>query len=68
MPISLTFCNPLFCVQKSLGLGLGALTVERSFFAENERNDQENEHLERILKNIGTISKRTEWELLEKND
>ena len=68
MPISLTFCNPLFCIQESLGLGLGALTVERSFFAENERNDQENKHLERILKNIGTISKRTEWELLEKND
>ena len=50
-----------------LELGLGALTVERSFFAENERNDQErshrsekNERLERVLKNIGTISKRTE--------
>ena len=50
-----------------LQVGLGALTVERSFFAENERNDQErshrsekNERLERVLKNIGTISKRTE--------
>ena len=55
-------------------VGLGALMVERSFFAENERNDQEcshhskkNERLERVLKNIGTISKRTERELLEKN-
>ena len=25
-------------------LGLGALTVERSFFPENERNDQERSH------------------------
>ncbi len=58
--------------------------VERSFFPENERIDQErshrsekNERLERILKNIGTISIRTERnrtehngterELLEKN-
>ena len=47
-------------------LGLGALTVERSFFPENERNNQERSHrsekkrLERILKNIGMISKRTE--------
>ena len=48
-------------------LGLGALTVERSFFPETERNDQERSHrsdkterLERVLKNIETISKRTE--------
>ena len=47
--------------------------VERSFFPENERIDQErshrsekNERLECVLKNIGTISKRTERELLEK--
>ena len=44
--------------------GLGALTVERSFFPKNERNDpivpKKNERLERVLKNIGTISKRTE--------
>ena len=26
------------------GVGLGALTVERSFFPENERNDQERSH------------------------
>jgi len=55
-------------------LGLGALTVERSFFPENEQYDQERSHrseknkrLERLLKNIGTISKRTERELHEKN-
>ena len=49
-------------------VGLGAFLVERSFFPENERNDQErpyhsekkNERLERVLKNIGTFSKRTE--------
>ena len=41
--------------------------MERSFFPENELNDQErshrsekNERLERIFKNIGTIIKRTE--------
>ena len=55
-------------------LGLGAFLVERSFFPENERNDQErshrsekNERSERVLKNFGTISKGTERELLEKN-
>ena len=55
-------------------LGLGAFMVERSFFPENKRNDQErshsskkNERLERVLRNIETISKRTERELLEKN-
>ena len=55
-------------------VGLGAFLVERSFFPENERNDQErshrsekNERLELVLKNIGTISKRTERELLEKD-
>ena len=60
-------------------LGLSAFLVERSFLPENERNDQERSHrskknelLERVLKNIGTISKRTERngterELLEKN-
>ena len=47
--------------------GLGVFLVERSFFPKNQRNDQErshhskkNERLERILKNIGTISIRTE--------
>ena len=57
-----------------LVVGLGGFLVERSFFAENERNDQErshrsekNERLDRVRKNIGTISKRTERELLEKN-
>ena len=67
-------------ISESTRIGLGALTVERSFFPENERNDQErshrsekkNERLERVLKNFGTISKRTERngterELLEKN-
>ena len=47
-------------------IGLGAFLVERSFFPENERNDQEQSHqsdkkndgLERVFKNIGTISKR----------
>ena len=55
-------------------LGLGAFLVERSFFPKNEWNDQERSHrseknkrLERLLKNIGTISKRTERELHEKN-
>ena len=60
-------------------IGLDAFLVERSFFPENERNDQErshrtekNERSERVLKNFGTISKRTERngterELLEKN-
>ena len=55
-------------------LGLGAFLVQRSFFPENERNDQEryhrsekNERSERVLKNFGTISKRTEREVLEKN-
>ena len=44
-------------------IGLGAFLVEQSFFPENEQNDQERSHrfekterLERILKNIGTIS------------
>ena len=55
-------------------VGLGALTVERSFFPENEcsfprtngtiKNDpivpKKNECLEHVLKNIETISKRTE--------
>ena len=48
-------------------VGLGASLVERSFFPENERNDQEpsqrsekKTRLEHILKNIETISKRTE--------
>ena len=48
-------------------LGLGAFLVERSFFPENKRNDQErshrsekNERLERVPKNTGTISKRME--------
>jgi len=51
-----------------ISLGLGTFLVERSFFPENERNDQEQSHhsdkkndgLERVFKNIGTISKRTE--------
>ena len=59
---------------QGVAIGLGAFLVERSFFPENERNDQERPHrsekkkrLERVLKNIGTFSKRTERELLEKN-
>ena len=44
--------------------GLGAFLVERSFLPENERNDpivpKKNERLERVLKNVGMISKRTE--------
>ena len=31
-------------MANDLGFGMGALTVERSFFAENERNDQERSH------------------------
>ena len=58
-----------------LSIGLGAFLVERLFFPKNERKDQErshcsetkNERLERVLKNMGTISNRTERELLEKN-
>jgi len=62
-----------FIIQFSSGyllyeLGLGAFLVERSFFPENERNDQERSHrsgkkrtlIERVLKNFGTVSKRTE--------
>ena len=30
--------------DRTLDVGLGALTVELSFFAENERNDQERSH------------------------
>ena len=49
---------------------LGVVPGERSFFHENERNDQErshrskkkNERIERVLKNIGTICKVTEQE------
>ena len=44
-------------------LGLGAFLVERSFFPENERNDQERSHhsekkerSECVLKIFGTIS------------
>ena len=47
----------------NLSLGLGVFLVEQSFFLENERNNQEwsqNERLASVLKNIGTISKRTE--------
>ena len=46
---------PSKCLLLKSCLGLGAFLVERSFFPENERNDQEH-----VLKNIGTISKRTE--------
>ena len=44
-------------------IGLGAFLVERSFFPENERNDQEQSHRsekKRTL-SIWTISKRKEW-------
>ena len=64
----------LFEQRGTIYVGLGAFQVERSFFPENERNDQErsrtikndpivpkkNERSERVLKNFGTISKRTE--------
>ena len=44
-------------------IGLGVVPGERSFFHENEQHYQErshrskkkNEHIERVLKNIGTI-------------
>ena len=56
--------NFKFC---RISLRLGAFLVKRSFFPKNERNNQEqshhskkNESLERVLKNIVTISKRTE--------
>ena len=51
---------------QNLLIGLGAFLVEWSFFPENERmikNDpivKKNECLERVLKNIGMISKRME--------
>ena len=62
------FRSVLFTCINKVKVGLGALTVERSFFHENERNDQErshrsekkNERLECVLKNIGKVSKRTE--------
>ena len=41
-----------------LDIGLGAFLVEWLFFPENKRNDQE--RLECLLKNIGTLSKRIE--------
>ena len=54
-------------LRSLLRLGLCMFLVERWFFPENERNDQErshrsekNERLDRVRKNIGTISKRTE--------
>ena len=63
------YCMNSICVLfglKQLQLGLGAFLVERSFFPENERNNQErsrrsekNERSERVLKNFGTISKST---------
>ena len=46
------------CIELLL-LGLGASLVEQLF--------QKNECLKRFLKNTGTISKRTERELFEKN-
>ena len=39
-----------------LRLGLGALTVERSFFAENERNDQERSHRSEKKRTLRTRS------------
>ena len=61
------FRSVLFTCINKVKVGLGALTVEQSFFHENERNDQERSHRskkkersELVLKNFGTISKRTE--------
>ena len=55
------------CLYK---LGLGVVTGERSFFHENEQNDQEQSHrsekknkrIECVHKNIGTICKGTKRE------
>ena len=53
--------------RRQYNLVLGTFLVERLFFPKNKRNDKErshcsekNERLERVLKNIGTIKKRTE--------
>ena len=54
-------------------VGLDVVPGEQSFFHKNERNYQEryhcskkkNEHIERVLKNIGTIIKRTNVERTE---
>ena len=71
--------NLIFLAFVSPEVGLGVLTGERLFFRENERNYQEeshrfenkNEHIERVLKNIGSIIKRirtwNERKLLENN-
>ena len=65
----------LYLSFRHMYLGLGVVPGERSFFHENKQNDQErshrskkkNEHIEGVLKNIGTICKGTEQKLLKKN-
>ena len=60
------FSSPKTSQQSVRKLGLGAFLVERSFFPENERNDQvershrseKNERSERVLKNFGMITER----------
>ena len=54
-------------------LGLGAFLVERSFFPENERNDQEryhrsekNERSERVLKNLERLVKERNGKCLKR--
>ena len=56
-------------------IGLGVVPGERSFFHENEqhyqgrshRSKKKNEHIERVLKNIGTIFNPI-WPYLTKNE
>jgi len=47
--------------------GTIVLSRERTERSRTIPSFRKNERLERVLKNIGTISKRTERELLEKN-
>ena len=53
-------------LRSLLRLGLCMFLVERWFFPENERNDQERSHRSKkkrpvcVLKNVGTIIKRKE--------
>ena len=68
----------LFEQRGTIYVGLGAFQVERSFFPENERNDQERSHRSKkkrkaqnaflkILERLVKERNRTERELLEKN-
>ena len=62
-------CRMLPTYLREVHLGLGVNPGEQSFFQENKRNYQERSHLfekrteriEHVLSNIGTISKRAEW-------